>query len=119
MALTSLEQQRIQDAIADLAEDAKRVLRGSEHYRATVLLRTTHVPDGDVVVTDDAPEKIFAALQRRFPEHKSLLERLLRYVGHDLDCCHLDDPNACLCGLDELLREAGLQLGPPPATSGS
>ncbi len=67
------EQQALQDRLADLAETAKTYVRGGDNYRATIILRATHLPDGDVVVTDDTDDKINAALARRFGTPSSSL----------------------------------------------
>jgi hypothetical protein len=44
--VTPAERLRIQDFVADCAEDAKRAVKGGAQYRATVLLRAPHLPDG-------------------------------------------------------------------------
>lgn len=64
MALTVTERQNIHDRLVELAEEAKRSVRGGAQYRATVLLRAPHLPDGDVIVTDDQDEAIIAAVQK-------------------------------------------------------
>lgn len=66
-AMTPAERQRIQDEIGDLAEQAKRLVRGSDHYRATVILRAPHLPDGDVVVSDDLQAEVLATVQHKWP----------------------------------------------------
>lgn len=62
--MTPAERLRIQDFVADCAEDAKRAVKGGDQYKATVLLRAPHLPDGDVLVTEDDPDAIIAAIER-------------------------------------------------------
>lgn len=64
--LTPSEQARIQDEIADLAEAAKRCVRGGDQYKATIILRAPHLPDGDVIVTEDAQEHVLNVVQHRW-----------------------------------------------------
>lgn len=66
MGLTAAEREHIHDAIVELAERAKRLVRGSDHYRATVILRATHLPDGDVIVSDDQQDKVLDVVQHHW-----------------------------------------------------
>ena len=64
MPLTPAERFAIQDRLADLCEEAKKSVKGGEHYKATIILRAPHLPDGDVVVTEDPIQYIVDCLRR-------------------------------------------------------
>ena len=64
MALTTNERQAIQDRLADLCEEAKQAVKGGAQYKATILLRAPHLPDGDVLVTEDDLSAVQRALER-------------------------------------------------------
>lgn len=64
--MTPAEHEAIHDKIAALAEEAKTYIRGGDHYRATIILRATHLPDGDVIVTDDIQEKVLHVVKARW-----------------------------------------------------
>lgn len=68
MGLTPQESADIREFIADCAEKAKTAVKGGKQCKATVILRAPHLPDGDVIVTEDAPASILAAIRRKFPE---------------------------------------------------
>jgi hypothetical protein len=96
MALTTEQQAAIQEAIADMAEAAKRLLRGPDHYRATVILRATHLPNGDVVVTDDLQDRVLSVVTTRWPggpalrvvtldEARAAIEQLRRELSDHRD----------------------------------
>lgn len=74
------------DAIADLCERAKRTVASGARYKATLLLRAPHLPDGDVLVTEDDDDAIVAAIARARasaarPSASQLAERLRTYGG--------------------------------------
>ncbi len=68
MTLTRIQREAIHDALANLCEQAKTHVRDADHYRATIILRATHLPDGDVVVTDDLQEKVLTIVRDQWPQ---------------------------------------------------
>lgn len=65
MPLSVLESDRIRNRLANLCQEAKQSVKGGEQYKATMLLRAPHLPDGDVLVTDDDDAEILKAVRRR------------------------------------------------------
>lgn len=66
MALDPGEITAIRDEIAYILEGCKKLLKTGSQYKATCLLRAPHLPDGDVVVSEDSAPEIIAAIQRSF-----------------------------------------------------
>ena len=66
--LTADQSEHIRVYLADLCETAKKAVTGGEHYKTTILLRAPHLPDGDVLVTEDSDVDIISAIQRRLPQ---------------------------------------------------
>lgn len=64
MALSAVASEAIRNEIADALERLKTLLKGGENYKATCLLRAPHLPDGDVLVTEDTDDAIIAAVER-------------------------------------------------------
>lgn len=66
MALDEVASEAIRNEIADALESLKRLLKSGDQYKATCVLRAPHLPDGDVVVSEDSAPEIIKAVERSF-----------------------------------------------------
>ncbi len=73
MSLTPRQQEQLRSEIADIIVEFLEPICDSRCL-ISVVIRSPHLPDGDLVVTADDPEKIIQALQRlkTYPEIKAV-----------------------------------------------
>lgn len=70
MALTVQQRQALNDKLVHLCELAKLEVNGGHQYKATIILRAPHLPDGDVIVTEDSAEGISGVIARGVSEER-------------------------------------------------